>query len=58
VKCADCGKTVWQEEADRVLDSFDIDDLEICFSCAEIRWNDERQTRTMNNPPQDEGDGL
>ena len=57
MKCNRCGQTIFQDEADRVADCFD-DRFEnpLCFHCAKELWEDEQQSRTMNNPPQDEGD--
>jgi DNA-directed RNA polymerase subunit RPC12/RpoP len=58
MKCTRCGQAILQDEADRVVDCFDYQfEHPVCFECATEVWRDEEQSRTMNNPPQDEGDG-
>ena len=54
--CCQCGKLVDLDELDEVDQNYYVDDRIRCLACAKAAFDDAQQSRTMNNPPQDEGD--
>jgi hypothetical protein len=55
--CEVCGKLIDLDELDDVDQNFYVDDRIRCLACAKSAFENLQQSRTMNNPPQDEGDG-
>jgi hypothetical protein len=54
--CEICGKLIDLEELDDVDQNYYVDDRIRCRPCARVAFDELQQSRTMNNPPQDEGD--
>jgi hypothetical protein len=54
MRCESCKQTVSVEELSEVDENFYVDDRIFCLTCAKRRWENDQQSRTMNNPAQDQ----